>query len=128
MSDSDSGCEGLIRFNSFPLEFETAPSEIEFKLKVKNENKKWTGCIYTLKKGSPLPYKSSIAGRSLIPDNYQLLLIFISILEGLNLSISKLLKPLVNDKPGVEAGEWWKFEGIMRFFYVLLLFLQNKSS
>ena len=40
------------------------------------------------------------------------------------MSISKLLKPLVNDKPGVEAGEWWKFEGIKnRFGLEIFLYL-----
>ena len=121
MSDSDSDCGGLIRLNSGPLEFEIAPSEIEFKLKIKNENGKWTRCIYTLKKGSTLPCKPSIAGWSYFPDNLvtfsQLFIFFIFIIKGVNLSIPKLLKPLVNGKPGVEAGEWWKFEGTRRIWF-----------
>ena len=73
-SDSDSDCDGgLVRLSSGPPEFETAPREIEFKLKVKNERGKWTRCVYTLKKDSLLPYKPTVPGWS----NFHKIVIYI---------------------------------------------------
>ena len=63
MSESDSDCETLVRLSSAPLEWETAPEAVEYKLKVKNnESNKWEKYAYTIKKGYPLPYSPPVEG------------------------------------------------------------------
>ena len=64
MFDDSSSCE-LVRLNSNPLpskEWEYCPENKEFLMKVRNRKNKLKTMVYTLKEGSPLPYKPNIEG------------------------------------------------------------------
>ena len=65
----DSDCDGgLVRLDSEPAvqtEWDTAPRDITFKLKVKMESSngvKTHKYVYTLKTGAVLPYKPTLPG------------------------------------------------------------------
>ena len=67
MSDSDSDCCSLVRLNSnpvAPVEFDFAPENLDFHIKVRMESGKFAKLVYTLKAGTPLPYTPDIPGFS----------------------------------------------------------------
>ena len=73
MTDSDSDSfdsSRLVRLNSGPPEYDAAPREVEFKLKITNERGEKTRCFYVLKEGSVLPYKPTIPGLTIQRRNY----------------------------------------------------------
>lgn len=67
VSLSDSDCE-LVRVYSTPrgpTEHESVPYDMEYKMKIRKEDGKKVGLIYSLKEGVKLPYSSIISGRNL---------------------------------------------------------------
>ena len=57
-SSDDSNDSPIVRLNSGPLEYETAPKNIEFRLKIRNIDGKWSKNVYTLRD----PHTAKLAG------------------------------------------------------------------
>ena len=76
MSDSDSDCELVMVRTTSSHGHKSAPDNIDYKIKIKPNNKKTIGLLYTLKKGQILPYSPDLSrysaqitfGRDLQPD------------------------------------------------------------
>ena len=116
MSDSSS-CE-LVRISSnpMPVQWEACPATTEFKLKMRkapDKASKMVVYVYTLKEGTPLPYKPSIptAPGWLIMKKVKLKLCD----SGLELVFSKTMKPVLDGRIGWEDEKgYWIFEGNTR--------------
>ena len=61
-SSDDSNDSPIVRLNSGPLEYETAPKNIEFRLKIRNIDGKWSKNVYMLREGCLLPHTPKLAG------------------------------------------------------------------
>ena len=113
MDSSDDECGvPLRRVNSgtYPKEWDEVPDNVEFtfKLRLDAMGGKWCKFVYTLKKGTALPYSPVIEGKKFDILNLRNLNFF---MLGLKFSFNMQLDPSIAGKKATKSKGTWKFEG-----------------
>ena len=113
MSDSDSDDGAPLKrvcSVSSPTVWDFVPEETDFKFKFKAQRKKSVRLLYTLKKGTSLPYTATIQGKNWCRLFFPFLYILIADIAD-KVTFSKAVQPEVEGKVVRKDGEFWIIEG-----------------
>ena len=111
MSDSDSD-SGLVRVSSVKKpEYNEAPRDIDYKIKVKEEDKPF-GMLYTLKLGQSLPYEPDLSGRRHLElaDSEILKNPCLEFQVDYHIKFQRNLEPMMAGWTAMKDGKYWIFK------------------